>query len=160
MFGRPMLYYILKSAYGLNPGNVVVIVGHGKDMVKQYLHQNFPQVVSADQDQQLGTAHAVRSAARLKDKMGQRVVVLSGDCPLIESKTLKLLVQKMDKTGSSAAILSTILPDPTGYGRIIKDSRGKVLKVVEQKDATAQQKMIKEINTSIYSFNRDKLFCM
>lgn len=158
ILSKPMLYYILNSVYGLCPLNVVVVVGHQKNLVRKYLKDNYPQALTIEQNPQLGTAHAVKCAASLKREMGSLVLVLSGDCPLILKDTLKQLVARMTSTGSSAAILSTEVEDPTGYGRIIKDSRGKVLKVVEHNDTTPRQQSINEINTSIYCFDRDKLF--
>jgi len=158
IFGKPMLYYILRSAYRLEPKNVFVVVGYKKNLVREYLGQDFPLAVAVDQDQQLGTAHAVKEASRFREDMGSQVMVLSGDCPLILPPTLKKLADKQVKTKSSVTILSTVLPDPAGYGRIIKDERGNVLRVVEEQDATEDQKMINQVNTSIYCFDREKLF--
>ncbi len=158
ILGKPMLYYILGSAYLLEPKNVFVVVGYKKDLVKAYLEKDFPRAIAVDQDRQLGTAHAVAAVSGHRKKLAGQVLVLSSDCPLIDGKTLANLAQKQDKTQSSATILSTEFPDPAGYGRIVKDRDGNLLKVVEEADAAPDQKLIKQVNTSIYCFHRDRLF--
>ncbi|MGM0365228.1 MAG: bifunctional UDP-N-acetylglucosamine diphosphorylase/glucosamine-1-phosphate N-acetyltransferase GlmU [Actinomycetota bacterium] len=158
IFGKPMLFYILRSVYRLEPRNVFVVVGYRKELIKEYLLKEFPRAVAVDQDRQLGTAHAVSTASGCRKDMGSQVMVLSGDCPLILPATLARLADKQARTKSSATILSTVLADPTGYGRILKDGQGNVVKVVEEDDATKDQKMINQVNTSIYCFDRDSLF--
>ncbi len=158
IFGKPMLYYILRTAYSLEPKNVLVVAGYKKDIVKEYIQKEFTHTKIADQNKQLGTAHAVSAASGYRKDMGSQVMVLSGDCPLVSAEILAELVAKQKKTKSGATILSTVLADPQGYGRIIKDGKGNILRVVEERDAEEDQKMIKQVNTSIYCFDRDLLF--
>lgn len=158
ILGKPMLYYILKSAFSLGPKNIYAVTGYGKEQVKEYLKKSFPEVVVVQQDRQLGTAHAVMAASAHRKQMGSQVMVLSGDCPLILSSTLSSLWKRQVDTSSAATILSAVTADPTGYGRIIKGGGQEVIKVVEEADATGGQRAVKEISTSIYCFARDQLF--
>ena len=155
--GQPMIYHILKQVQDLKPGNIYVVIGHKKQQVRDYLKGRFPSVKTVDQDKQAGTAHAVLMAERYFGEMGENILVLSGDSPLITSWTLKSLVDLRAEGNLSVSILTSIAPDPTGYGRIIKDSAGNILKIVEEKDATSVERKVSEVNSSIYCFHKDPL---
>jgi bifunctional UDP-N-acetylglucosamine pyrophosphorylase/glucosamine-1-phosphate N-acetyltransferase len=155
--GQPLIYYILKQAVSLGPKNVFIIVGHKKEMIREYLDSNFPSVKAIDQDRQSGTAHAVMMARDDFPGMGKNILILTGDSPLITAGTLDSLIRLRSEKDLSVSILTSIAEDPAGYGRIIKDRDGKVLKIVEDIDASPEEKMITEVNSSIYCFERDHL---
>jgi len=155
---QPILYYILSSINKLNPKNIFIVVGHKAELVDEYIASNFPQVKTVYQRNQLGTANAVCVMEDHQKDLGENVLILPGDCPLIAINTLKKLVDKKVKTGSTAVVITTILSNPEGYGRIIKGDNNNVLKIVEEADTTAEEKKINEINSSIYCFDTKSLF--
>jgi len=155
--GQPIIYHILKQVKELQCKNIFMVVGHSKELVTEYLGIEFPDVVCVDQDEQIGTAHAVMMTEKHFGDMGKNILVLSGDTPLITSKTLASLIALREEKSLSAAVLTSIAPDPYGYGRIVKDKQGKVVKIVEEKDASAEEKKIDEVNSSIYCFEKSAL---
>jgi len=155
--GKPLIYHILKQVKGLKPKNIFAVIGYKKEDVRDYLKADFPEVKTVDQDRQAGTAHAVIMTRRYFPHMGSDVLVLSGDSPLLTAGTLESLIRIRSDNGLSAAILTSVVRDPLGYGRIIKDKRGRVVRVVEEADATAEEKKIDEVNSSIYCFDKNKL---
>lgn len=142
--GRAMLDHVLTTSRTLGPRTLCVVVGHGAEAVQAALAA--PDIVWAEQAQQLGTGHAVQQAMpRLGDEGA--VLVLYGDVPLIRAQTLNGLVEA---AGSSRVALLTVnLADPTGYGRIVRNLNGQVVAIVEEKDASPEQKSIREVNTGI-----------
>jgi bifunctional UDP-N-acetylglucosamine pyrophosphorylase/glucosamine-1-phosphate N-acetyltransferase len=148
--GRPMLEYILMSAAELTP-QVVIVVGHGASGVREKMGENR---LYALQEQQLGTGHAVMQA--LSQLPGDGVLlVLCGDTPLLTAEHLQALVTKCEQ--KAAAVATVKLNDPTGYGRIIRGDHGFVERIVEEKDATAEEKLTSEINTGTYCFDLELL---
>ncbi len=145
--GRPMLSHVLDSARALNPDEIVVVVGHGAEQV-QKAYAGTPNLGFVLQQPQLGTGHAVLQAEPLLKESGKDDVtlVLYGDVPLVQPETLKKL---LDARRKGVAVLTEILADPTGYGRIVRDADGKVCAIVEHKDATEAQRTIREVNTGI-----------
>ncbi len=150
--GQPIIYYILSLITRLNPGNIFIVVGHKKELVKEYIKNNFPGVTTVDQDRQLGTAHAVKMVKETDDVFGREMIVLSGDSPLISGETLQKLVDTRSSSKSSVSVLTSIVEDPSGYGRVIKDGKGNILKIIEEADASPAQRKINEINSSVYCF--------
>ena len=149
--GKPLLAHVLDTAYQLHPESILVVHGHGGDQVQQVFAQR--DLVWVEQEQQLGTGHAMQQALPAMEGM-DRVLVLYGDVPLISVQTLQDLV---DGTTSELGLLTVDLEDPAGYGRIVRDDAGNVLRIVEQKDATPEELAICEINTGIMLFGREKL---
>ena len=143
--GKPMLVHVVDTAQQLAPQAIQVVVGHGADHIRSNLAGDLIHFV--EQAQQLGTGHAVAQA--LPHVTAQRVLILYGDVPLIEATTLQHLLHKAD--GERVGLLTVTLPDPTGYGRIVRDEQGRVKAIVEHKDATPEQRMISECNTGILS---------
>ncbi len=141
--GKSMLGHVLDTARALQPQGIHVVIGHGAEQVRQQL--SAPDLNFVVQAQQLGTGHAVAQA--LPVLSAERVLILYGDVPLIETGTLERLLAKADDR--HLALLTVELADPTGYGRIIRDASGAVQAIVEQKDATAEQRTIREGNTGI-----------
>jgi bifunctional UDP-N-acetylglucosamine pyrophosphorylase/glucosamine-1-phosphate N-acetyltransferase len=145
--GRSMLAHVLDRARALAADNIVVVVGHGAQDVQQaFIGQHDLQF--AIQQPQLGTGHAVlQTVAHLKEDGHDDVtIVLYGDVPLVQTASLQAL---LDARQQGLAVLTEILPDPTGYGRIVRDAHGKISAIVEHKDATPEQRTINEVNTGI-----------
>jgi bifunctional UDP-N-acetylglucosamine pyrophosphorylase/glucosamine-1-phosphate N-acetyltransferase len=148
--GKPLLEYVVEAARTLSPRGTCVIVGHQASQV-QKVFSNLP-VEFIVQEPQLGTGHAVQVARRFWESHQGDLLVLSGDVPLISTKTLAELVDAHSRAGSSATLMSTVLERPEGYGRVLRSSRGDVEGIVEEKDATPEQREIREINAGIYCF--------
>lgn len=142
--GRPMLAHVLDTARALSPSRLVVVVGHGAGRVREAVAAD--DVAFAEQAQQLGTGHAVMQALPLLDD-SHPTLVLYGDVPLTTAATLKALVAEAGT--QRFGVLTVEMPDPTGYGRIVRDAAGSIVRIVEQKDATEAVKAIREINTGI-----------
>lgn len=147
--GISMLERVIHTAQSLNPDSISVVIGHGKELVRQRIQANVHWV---EQDQQLGTGHAVKMALpNLAD--GGRTLILYGDVPLIDQQTLADL---LSIAGEDVALLTDVLDNPTGYGRIIRQ-QGNVVAIVEEKDASAAEKAICETNTGIFVLPNRKL---
>ena len=152
---KPLVTHVLDAVNDIS-ANTYLIVGHQADLLKQTL--NDPTLTYVEQTEQLGTGHAVQQAIPLLEKTTTPyTLVLAGDCPLIETSTLKELLNYHCKHQSTATILSTTMKNPTGYGRILRSSNNHVLGIKEQKDCTAEQTQISEVNSGIYLFNTDIL---
>lgn len=149
--GKSMLEHVIDTAAALQPESINVVIGHGKDLVLQTLSHK--QVNWVEQTEQLGTGHAVKSALPHIPKNG-RTLVLYGDVPLIDVDTL---TQLLDTAGDEVGLLTDILDNPTGYGRIIRNDSGSVIGIVEEKDANAEQKAVHEINTGIFVLPNNQL---
>jgi len=141
--GHTLISHVIKTAQK-NSKKITVVVGHQKDLLKEHIINIDPQIQTADQNDQLGTAHAVKTAEDMI-KQDERVLVLYGDVPLISSKTIKALIN----SGQECTLLSMNLKDPTGYGRIITDEKNLALRIIEQKDASEDEKKIQEVFTGI-----------
>ncbi|MFH1719682.1 MAG: NTP transferase domain-containing protein [Planctomycetota bacterium] len=155
--GRPMLAYVLDACRQVGVKRIYVVVGFSAEQVKEQFG-GADDVVWVEQDRQLGTGHAVLCCKEhLKDFDGQ-TMILCGDGPLIRAQTLKTLIQKHESGQSAATLATAVLDDPTGYGRIIRDTYGNMQGIVEDSDCTPAQLTIKEINPSNYLFNNKILF--
>ena len=154
---RTMVELVLDSLSDLEMQEVITVVGHGAERVKEVLGNRTKFVLQAEQ---LGTAHAVKVAKdELKDKEGT-TIVMYGDTPLIRPETINSMLDHHENTNAKATVLTAIADDPFAYGRIIRDVNGKLVKIVEEKDATEQERKIKEINSGIYCFDNKLLFEM
>ncbi|MGA9172461.1 MAG: bifunctional UDP-N-acetylglucosamine diphosphorylase/glucosamine-1-phosphate N-acetyltransferase GlmU [Thermoactinomyces sp.] len=153
--GKPMIDHILDTLDELQTEKTILVVGHQAEALKEHLGD---RVLFANQEEQLGTAHAVMQAEPLlKDKKGITLVI-NGDHPLFTAETFKKLVEKHRSSNAAATVLTAIMDDPTGYGRIVRREDGQIDRIVEQKDATEAEQAIKEINTGTYCFDNQKLF--
>jgi len=148
--GKPMLQYILDSIVELTD-RVLIVVGHGALHVQETIGDSWRYIL---QEQQLGTGHALMQALPHLPQEGT-LLVLCGDTPLMEAGYLKGLLDKI--RAGSAVVATTVPPDPGGYGRIIRDQKGLIGKIVEEKDASEKEKEITEINTGTYCFDLDLL---
>lgn len=154
---RTMVELVLDSLSDLEMQEVITVVGHGAERVKEVLGDRTKFVLQAEQ---LGTAHAVKVAKdELKDKEGT-TIVMYGDTPLIRSETINNMLDHHEKMNAKATVLTAIADNPFAYGRIIRDVNGNLVKIVEEKDATEQERKIKEINSGIYCFDNKLLFEM
>lgn len=149
--GRPMVAWAVKAAQELGARKIVVVTGHGAEQVEAQLQQ--PGVAFARQAQQLGTANAFLSGADALTEGGADILVLYGDTPLLRTETLQDLLADHRQRQSAMTVLTGELPDATGYGRIVRGAGGDVEGIVEQKDATDEQKRIGEFNSGVYVFD-------
>ena len=156
VFFVPMIHHVLTAVEALQAARNIVVVGHQREAVIKAL-SGF-NVDFATQQQQLGTGHAVLCAESLITGPDSLVMILCGDSPLIQADTLRSMYQQHCNLSSTLTVMTTILADPTNYGRIIKSNSGRVLAIVEEKDATGEQKKIQEINAGIYCVNSTFLF--
>ena len=154
--GKSLIDYVIDTASELNPSSITLVVGFQKDRVKNHIQNDAINYVS--QDQQLGTGHAVLQLENQLEKQEGHLLILYGDVPNIKSSTLSPIVDEHIKENHSATIITAILEDPTGYGRIIRDKNGNLIKIVEEKDCTSDEKKIKEWNPGIYIFKIPQLF--
>ena len=151
--GKEMVNHVIDVSKKSGVKDIVAILGHGCDVVKEKLPTD---TMIAMQTEQLGTGHAVKMAKDyIKDE--DTIVVLCGDTPLIKEETLKRLFDYHLENGYHTTVLTTEVDNPTGYGRIIRDENQDLLKIVEQKDANEEEKLVKEINSGIYCFNGKSL---
>lgn len=156
--GRPMIEHVVDLAVALDALRTIVIVGWQKDTVISHLTAAGKNVAFVEQSPQLGTGHAImQTAPALRDFHGD-VLVLSGDVPLLTPATARSLVDQHHATHAGATVLTAVLDDPTGYGRIVRNHRSDVESIVEHRDASKEVRRIREINTGIYVFDRALLF--
>ncbi len=155
--GRPMVWYPASLARDLTNSTMVLVVGHGSGQVREYLEQQkteWDPFLIVEQTQQLGTGHAVQQAwATIKKSLPHlpsHCVILNGDTPLLTLDTVRSLVAYHADQASTLTMLTTHLEDPSGYGRVIRDSQGNVVRVVEDRDASPDEKRVKEINVGTY----------
>ncbi len=153
--GKPMVEHVISQVEAVDPSEIVTIVGCGAEKVKSLLGTRCSYVL---QEQQKGTGHAVLQAKKLlKNKIGTTLVIC-GDTPLLTTATLEKLFEYHQEKDAKATILTAVTENPTGYGRVIRDELGIVEKIVEEKDASLQEKLVKEINTGTYCFDNQLLF--
>ena len=155
VFFKPMLHHVLDAVIGADIERIAVIVGHQRERVLTAINQYAHQPVI--QQEQLGTGHAVLCTKKAC-KESHQVMILCGDTPLIRSETLRKMLDEHQKSGATVTLMTTVLDDPFGYGRVICDKNGNITRIVEQKDATDEQLQIREINTGIYLVERSFLF--
>jgi bifunctional UDP-N-acetylglucosamine pyrophosphorylase/glucosamine-1-phosphate N-acetyltransferase len=153
---RPMLAYVLDSLAELGAAETVVIVGHQAERVRAVCAPY--GVATALQAERLGTGHAVQQAEPMLRGREGMVAVLCGDVPLLRAQTVRDLVGRTRDSGCAATVLTAIASDPAGYGRILRDGAGHVVGIVEHKDATPQQRAVREYNTGTYCFRNELLW--
>jgi UDP-N-acetylglucosamine pyrophosphorylase len=155
---RPMVEHVVDLALKLQSDRTIVIVGWKKETVTEHLHATGKPVLCVEQSPQLGTGHAVMQAEQPLRGFEGDVLVLSGDVPLLSYETMLKLIAHHRVTRATATVLTAELDDPTGYGRIVRGAEGDVHAIVEHKDATEEQRAIREINSGIYVFESSHLF--
>lgn len=165
VLGKPMVYYSIEAAKNAGCEKVCVIVGYKSEEVEHSIHATYESLGLADemnnrvsyalQKEQLGTGHAVKCASDFIGNDGD-VVVLCGDTPLVTADTLESAIRRHKTDGNGVTVISAMLDDPFGYGRIIRDDKG-LDRIVEQKDATEEEQAVCEVNSGMYIFQCDAL---
>ncbi|MFW0782626.1 bifunctional UDP-N-acetylglucosamine diphosphorylase/glucosamine-1-phosphate N-acetyltransferase GlmU [Rossellomorea marisflavi] len=153
--GKPMVEHVVDHISTLNVEKTVTVVGHGAELVKSHLEGKSDFALQAEQ---LGTAHAVRQSEDVLGNLEGTTLVVCGDTPLIKGETMEALVAHHEGLGAKATILTGHTEAPDGYGRIIRNDQGLVERIVEHKDATDEERRVKEINTGTYCFDNKALF--
>ena len=151
--GRSMLGHVLAAAGELDPQQMVVVAGHGRELVSEEAVRYVPDAAVVVQDRQAGTGHAVRMVIEALGIMPGVVLVTYGDMPLLRAETLAALVQEHAAAANAVTVLTARVADPSGYGRIIRDEGGGLAEIVEYADATPEQQAIDEINSGCYAFD-------
>ena len=155
--GLPLIGHVLATAHSLSANHVVAVLRHKKAEVEKYIADHFPQTLVAEQDDVPGTGRAVEAAlASLPGGFHGDVVVLSGDVPLLDTQSIGELLARHREAGNSATLISCELENPAGYGRVVRDG-DQLRGIVEQKDATAEQLAITEVNAGVYCFDAKEL---
>ncbi len=157
LLGRTLLGHVVTAGRALDPEHLVVVVGHGREQVAAHLAQIDPDARSVVQEQQNGTGHAVRVALETLPGLSGTVVVVPGDAPLLSASTLRDLVAQHEQQGAATTVLTALLDDASGYGRVVRDASGTVTAVVEHKDADEATRAVREINSSVYAFEAARL---
>jgi bifunctional UDP-N-acetylglucosamine pyrophosphorylase / glucosamine-1-phosphate N-acetyltransferase len=153
--GKPMLSYVLSAIRRLGAGEIYVVVGHRQELIRKYYKDwGIGFIV---QEEQLGTAHAVMQAEKHLAGCNGTVLVVAGDMPLIKSETLKKMVEFHLKSKSKGTVLTARISEPADFGRIIRNKKNKLVKIVEKKDASLKELKINEINTGVYCFDAKHL---
>ncbi len=155
--GRTMLGHVVAVARELGPGRLIVVTGHGRGQVTEHLAEHAPEAEIVVQDRRGGTGHAVRTVIEAVGLIHGTVVVTYADTPLLRGQTLSELVTAHQAHGAAVTVLTARLADPTGYGRIIRDPAGAFTGIIEEADASPQQRAINEINSGMYAFDGDLL---
>ena len=151
--GRSLLGFAIEAAKELSPKQIEVVVRHDRDAVAAHALELYPDAVIADQDEIPGTGRAAQCAMAALDANGEisgPVLITCSDVPLLDGATLAELLANHQQSGASLTLLTTVLADPSGYGRVVRDAQGDVTAIVEQKDATDGQRKINEVNAGIY----------
>jgi len=154
--GLPMIEHVIRAAAALSPRSVTVVIGHQSEALKAALSQH-PSLQFVVQEPQLGTAHALLTAEPALTGASGSLILLSGDVPLLTAKTLKRLADHHESAGAAATVVTAVVDDATGYGRIVRSGE-KIARIVEHRDATDDERAIHEINSGIYAFAVDGLF--
>lgn len=154
--GKPMLQYVLDACYDAGCTRILLVVGHGKDEVIAQFESD-KRIVWVEQTEQLGTGHAARVCeSHIRKEQGD-VFILTADGPLIRGEVLRTLVREHRDQHAAASMATAVLEDPTGYGRVVRDAKGEFIEIVEQADASIEQKEIKEVFPSYYCVRSEDL---
>lgn len=151
--GRSLVHHAIAAARGIDPIHLEVVVRHERDLVAAHIAECDPDCLIADQDEIKGTGRAVECGlAALPAELTGTIVVTYGDVPLLTSETLREVLAAHERASVAVTVVTSHIPDPTGYGRIVRDADGSVARIVEQKDATDDERAITEVNSGIYAF--------
>src|SRR5918999_2192215 len=154
--GKPLFLHVLKTAQVFRPSQVAIVVGHGADAVRQAYGGS--DVVWVHQEKQLGTGHAVLAARKVFSDFAGDLLILSGDVPLIPERVIQAMLTRHREEHAALTVMTAVLEDPTGYGRILRDASGALTATVEQKDASEEQRRIHEVNAGAYIARGDFAF--
>ena len=167
LVNRPLLSHVIDLAKGLNPERIIVVIGHGAERIREvFTPPAFPPlqggesggVEFVEQKEQLGTGHAVQQTGEsLRDYDGN-ILILSGDVPLLKTDTIRKLIKIHTESDAVVTVLTSEVDNPSGYGRVVRDSNRRAVNIIEEKDASPEIKKITEINSGIYCFKKDFMF--
>ncbi len=155
--GRPMINYVVDTAASVAGEDVIVVTGHQSEKVRETVSLESVETCFAYQDKQLGTGHAVLCALPTLRDFIEEVVILCGDVPLLTSGTVTRLIRKHREQKNDVTVLGVEIEKPEGYGRMITDQDGNLLRIVEEADASSEEKRVRVINSGIYCVQRDFL---
>jgi len=153
---RPLLVHVLEKIKPLNPDRVIIITGHQSEKVKDAI--NDPSFEFAEQKEQLGTGHAVQQAENSLQGFNGTVLILCCDMPFLKTTTLRRLIDVHQETKAKCTLLSLKTLEKRDFGRIVRDEKGNILRIVENRDASEVEKLIDEFNSGVYCFNNKFLF--
>ncbi|NVN98139.1 MAG: bifunctional UDP-N-acetylglucosamine diphosphorylase/glucosamine-1-phosphate N-acetyltransferase GlmU [Geobacteraceae bacterium] len=154
---KPMISYSVRAAKAVGAGRLAVVVGHQAQTVRDFFSSD-ETIVFALQEEQLGTGHAAACARTALEDFSGTVLILCGDVPLLKSETVGAMLENHEKRGAVVTVLTTHLENPFGYGRVVKREGGRISRIVEEKDATPEEREIDEINSGIYCVSAEFLF--
>lgn len=157
IFNKPLVGWVLKACEEAGSYENIVVVGHKGKMVREYILKNHPKTLCVEQKEQLGTGHAVSMAKNELNTFEGDVLVLCGDTPLITSESLQKFISYHKENNADITVMTAILDNPSGYGRIIRDKNNSIKEIVEQKDCNENEKAVKEINMGLYCLNWQKV---
>ena len=153
LMGRPMILYVVETARQIAEANITLVVGHQAAEVRKIVSESM-DVTYAYQDQQLGTAHAVNTALPFIPNETHEIIILYGDVPLLTPRTVRHLLKDHHIAKRDMTVLGIEMKNPTGYGRILQDEQGKVLRIVEEADASPEQKKVQSVNIGMYCIKK------
>ena len=157
VLGKPILQWVLTAVKAAGIDNICVVTGYKKEYIEEYLKTLSYPVETTFQSERLGTGHAEMTAKDFLTANGGDVIILNGDAPFMDSKTITASLEQHRESASSATVISAKIDDPTGYGRIVRDENGNLKAIVEHKDADDKTLKINEINSGGYWFNTEDL---
>jgi bifunctional UDP-N-acetylglucosamine pyrophosphorylase/glucosamine-1-phosphate N-acetyltransferase len=154
LLGKTLVSYVVEACRKAKIDRTILVVGHRADLVKQAIGTTVEYV---EQREQLGTGHALMMAANILKEVEGDLLTLVGDTPFLTGSILRKLIRHHHRTGAAATVMTTIIDPPPAYGRIIRDAEGKILRIVEERDATPEENRIVEVNSSHYCFRAEKV---
>jgi bifunctional UDP-N-acetylglucosamine pyrophosphorylase/glucosamine-1-phosphate N-acetyltransferase len=155
--GRTMIGHVLNAVQAVEPQRVVAVVGHQREQVEAHIRDSVPDCLLAVQEEQRGTGDAVRAALEAVGHVDGTIIVATGDTPLLTGESLRVFAEEHEAAQRAVSVLSAIVDDAFGYGRVVRDDEGDVVAIVEEKDATPEQREIAEINSGIIAFDAEFL---
>lgn len=155
LLGKPMISYVIQACRKAKVDRMLLVIGHRADLVRETLGPDYEYV---EQARQLGTGHALMTTSETLKSFRGNILVLAGDTPFLTGQVLRKLINQHNKKGASATMMTAIIDPPPAYGRIIRDTSGRVLRITEERDASPEEKKITEVNTSHYCFRAEKIF--
>lgn len=162
IYGKPMIQCVVELALNINCELIILIVGHQKQSVIDFISREFSNKIDkikfAHQDEQLGTGHAVMQTRKQLENFDGHVLILSGDVPLLKEETINSFLKFHNENNFDASLISAMFDNPTGYGRVLRDSEGSFYDIREEKDCNEEEKKCKEINSGIYIIDNRILF--
>ena len=162
--GLPLIHYVFQTAISLNPDKICIVVGHQKEMLISYIEEHilnlfpFQNIEYVVQTEQLGTGHAVKCCENNFKEYTGKILILSGDVPLLTRETLSNFIENSKETDLS--VMTSIASAPSGYGRILRDNDGNIIAIKEEKDTSDWERLINEINAGIYIVGSNLLFSL